>query len=91
MNTWKVWGEWQEYNEAPVSDKDTAEGAARSFASSAEDAFPDWNDGDKTIVYARPVDAEDGDDEWCPEEDSDTLTFTARLRITSDITVTPKR
>jgi hypothetical protein len=53
MNTWKVWGEWQEYNEAPVSDKDTAEGAARSFASSAEDAFPDWNDGDITVTPKR--------------------------------------
>jgi hypothetical protein len=91
MGKFKVWGEWQEYSEATVPDKDTADGAARSFASSAEDAFPDWNDGDKATIYARPAAAKDGDDEWCPEEDEETLTFVARLRITSDITVTPKR
>jgi hypothetical protein len=87
---WRVWGEWQEYDEATEHDHSTASEAVKHVATTADDAFPDWNDGDRTKFYARPTSEEDGDDEWCPEDDPATLVFTAKLRVSSEITVTQK-
>lgn len=86
----KVWGEWQEYDEATEHDVTSPDVAVRHVATTADNVFPDWNDGNTAKLYARAADAEDGDDEWCPEDDPDTLTFVARLRVTSEITIKRK-
>lgn len=91
MAKFKVWGEWQGYDEATVQDAASADAAAGHVAETSTGAFPDWNDGDTTRIYVREADAEDGDEEWCPENDPETTAFLARLRITSEITISPKR
>jgi hypothetical protein len=91
MPNFKVWGEWQEYDEATENDCPTAESAAMKVAKSADDAFPDWNDGATCKLYVRPSSAEDGDDEWCPEDDPETLRFTVTLRVSYDYTIKSAR
>ena len=83
----KVWGEWQEYDEGAEYDASSGDAAALQVARDCSDAFPDDNDGDTCKLYVRSVDAEDGDDEWCPEDDPETTSFTVTLNVRRNYTV----
>lgn len=91
MPKFKVWGEWQEYDEATEGEYPHAETAALQVAKTCDDAFPDWNDGSTCKFYVRPSSAKDGDEEWCPEDDPETQRFTVTLRVTHDYTIRSTR
>jgi hypothetical protein len=92
MAKYKVWGDWQEYDEAATDEYASAFEAARSVAMSCDDTFPDGNDGDEATFYVRPADAKDSEGEdWNPAEDAATETFNITLHIRYEYIVEQQR
>ncbi len=80
MATYRVWGEWQDFEDALELEASCEEAAASEFvALDTGDMFPDWNDCDKATL--RVLDEEDVSDDDGFDAKSVAVKVTVTLRI----------